>query len=145
MQDFPHHYKTTATASNDSHIELTSPGLDALESAGPAEFGGPGDLWSPETLLSAAIADCFILSFRAVARAAKLDWSRITCDVDAVLEKVERVTQFTEFHQTVVLEVPAGTDEAKAMRMLEKAEHVCLITNSLTGKAHLDATVKVAD
>ena len=145
MQDFPHHYKTTASASNDSHVELTSPGLAALVSAGPAEFGGPGDLWSPETLLSAAISDCFILSFRAVARAAKLEWRNITCEVDAVLDKVERVTQFTEFHQTVVLEVPAGTDEAKAMRMLEKAEHVCLITNSLTGTAHLNASVRVAD
>lgn len=145
MQDFPHHYKTRAVARAEGSVELTSPGLEALESAGPAEFGGPGDLWSPETLLAASIADCFILSFRAVARAGKLDWLSVSCDVDAVLDKVERVTQFTEFHQTVVLEVPAGTDEAKAMRLLEKAEHVCLITNSLTGTAHLDATVKVAD
>lgn len=145
MQDFPHHYKTTASAHHDSNVELTSPGLEALESAGPAEFGGPGDLWSPETLLVAAIADCFILSFKAVARAAKLDWISVSCDVDAVLDKVGKVTQFTEFHQTVLLEVPAGTDEAKAMRMLEKAEHVCLITNSLNGTAHLDATVRVAE
>lgn len=145
MQDFPHHYKTTASAHHDSNVELTSPGLEALESAGPAEFGGPGDLWSPETLLVAAIADCFILSFKAVARAVKLDWISVSCDVDAVLDKVGKVTQFTEFHQTVLLEVPAGTDEAKAMRMLEKAEHVCLITNSLNGTAHLDATVRVAD
>jgi organic hydroperoxide reductase OsmC/OhrA len=101
-------------------------------------------LWSPETLLSAAIADCFILSIRAVARAAKLEWISIRCEVDAVLDKVEKVTRFTEFHQAVVLEVPPGTDEAKAKRMLEKAEHVCLITNSLTGTAHLDATVRVA-
>ena len=105
----------------------------------------PWGRWSPETLLAASIADCFILSFRAVARAAKFDWLSVSCDVDAVLEKVERVTQFTEFHQAVVLEVPAGSDEAKAMRLLEKAEHVCLITNSLTGAAHLDATVKVVD
>lgn len=145
MQEFPHRYKTRATAQAEGSVELTSPGLDVLESAGPAEFGGPGDLWSPETLLAAAIADCFILSFRAVARAAKFDWLILSCDVDAVLDKVERVTQFTEFHQTVVLEVPAGSDEAKAMRLLEKAEHLCLITNSLTGTAHLEATVKVAD
>lgn len=145
MQDFPHHYKSTASARRDSNVELTSPGLDALESAGPAEFGGPGDRWSPETLLSAAIADCFILSFRAVARAAKLEWISIRCDVDAVLDRIEKVTQFTEFHQTVVLEVPPGSDEAKAMRLLEKAEHVCLITNSLKGTAHLDASVRVVD
>ena len=145
MQDFPHHYKTTATARHDSNVDMTSPGLPDLTLAAPAEFGGPGDHWSPETLMAAAVASCFKLSFKAVARAAKLEWTSIRCDVVAVLDKVDKVTQFTEFHQTVVLEVPAGTDEAKAMRLLEKAEHVCLVTNSLTGKAHLDATVKVAD
>ena len=124
---------------------MTSPGLDAIESAGPAEFGGPGDLWSPETLLSAAISDCFILSFRAVARAAKFEWLGIRCEVDAVLDRVEKVTRFTDFHQTVILDVPAGADEAKAIKLLEKAEHVCLITNSLTGTTHLDATVRVVD
>jgi organic hydroperoxide reductase OsmC/OhrA len=98
-----------------------------------------------ETLLSAAVADCFILSFRAIARASKFDWISLTCDVDAVLERVDKVTRFTAFHETVVLEVPPGTDEGKAMRLLEKAEHVCLVTNSLTGKTQLDATVKVAD
>ena len=145
MQDFPHHYTTTATARHDSNVDMTSPGLPDLKLAAPAEFGGPGDHWSPETLMSAAVASCFKLSFKAVARAAKLDWTSIRCDVVAVLDKVDKVTQFTEFHQTVVLEVPAGTDEAKAIRLLEKAEHVCLVTNSLTGTAHLDATVKVAD
>lgn len=145
MQDFPHHYKTTAAARHDSHVELTSPGLEALESAGPPEFGGPGDLWSPETLLSAAIADCFILSFRAIARASDFEWISLRCDVDAVLEKIEKVTQFTEIRETVVLEVPAGSDEAKAMRLLERAERICLITNSMTGTTQLDATVRVVD
>lgn len=145
MQDFPHHYRTKASARHEGHVELTSPGLDAIESAGPTEFGGPGDLWSPETLLSAAISDCFILSFRAVARAAKFEWLGITCEVDAVLDRVDKVARFTDFHQTVVLEVRAGADEAKAMKLLEKAEHVCLITNSLTGVTRLDATVRVLD
>ena len=145
MQDFPHHYRTTASARHDSHVELTSPGLVALESAGPAEFGGPGDLWSPETLLSAAIADCFILSFRAIARASDFEWISLRCDVDAVLDKVEKVTRFTDIHEPVVLELPAGSDEAKAMRLLERAERVCLITNSMTGTTHLDATVRVVD
>lgn len=145
MQDFPHHYLTTAVTRHDSNVELSSPGLETLESAGPPEFGGPGNLWSPETLLSAAIADCFILSFRAIARASKFEWVSLRCDVDAVLDKVEKVTQFTEIHETVVLEVPPGTDEAKAMRLLERAERICLITNSMTAATHLDATVKVVD
>ena len=145
MQEFPHRYRVTATGGAVDNIALTSPGVPELPSAAPAEFGGPGDQWSPETLLAASVADCFILSFRAIARNSKLDWISLTCDVDAVLERIDKVTQFTEFHETVVLEVPAGTDEKKAMRLLDMAERACLVTNSLSGKTHLDATVKFAD
>jgi organic hydroperoxide reductase OsmC/OhrA len=145
MQDFPHHYRTTAAARHDSHVDMTSPGLPDLRLAAPAEFGGPGDHWSPETLMAAAVASCFKLSFKAIARAAKFEWVSIRCDVVAILDRVEKVTQFTEFHQTVVLEVPPGSDEAKALRLLEKAERSCLVTNSLTGTTRLDATVRVAD
>ena len=145
MQDFPHHYKTTATARHDSNVDMTSPGLPDLKLAAPAEFGGPGDHWSPETLMAAAVASCFKLSFKAIARAAKFEWVSIRCDVVAVLDRVDKVTQFTEFHQTVVLEVPRGSDEAKAIRLLEKAERSCLVTNSLTGVTRLDATVRVSD
>jgi len=145
MQDFPHHYRVAAQGNVEGTIDLSSPDIPDLESAAPAEFGGPGDQWSPETLLSAAVAGCLILSFRAIARASKFDWISLTCDVNAVLEKVDKVTQFTAFHETVVLEVPPGTDESKAMRLLERAEHVCLVTNSLTGKTHLDATVNLAE
>ena len=143
MQNLPHHYTVTATANTEDNVRLSSTGLVDLESAPPVEFGGPGDLWSPETLLAAAVADCFILSFRAVARASKLEWESLTCDVDATLDKVEKATRFTELTQRVTLTVPAGTDEAKAMRLLEKAEHICLITNSLNAETHLEAEIQV--
>ena len=144
MHEFPHHYRVAAAANSEENVELTSPGLLALESAAPAEFGGPGDQWSPETLLAAAVADCFILSFRAIARASRFEWLSLECEVDAALDKVEKVTQFTEFRETVILEIPEGGDEKKAMRLLERAERACLITNSMKGTTHLDATVKVA-
>ncbi len=144
MQDYPHNYTVTATASASANVSLGSPGLESLESAPPAEFGGPGDLWSPETLLAAAVADCFVLSFRAIARASKLEWNSLSCDVDAVLDKVDGVTRFTEMNERVVLEVPDGTSEVKATKLLEKAEQVCLITNSLTATTSLDIDVRVA-
>lgn len=116
-----------------------------LESAGPAEFGGPGDRWSPETLLVAAVAACFILSFRAIARASKMDWIALQCDVVGDLDKVERVTQFTRFVVRARLEVPAGIRDGKAERLLEKAERACLVTNSLKAPSELDAEVVVVD
>ena len=144
MQDYPHHYPATAKAAAEGNVAITSPGLVALETASPAEFGGPGDRWSPETLLVASVADCFILTFRAVARASKLEWIAIECHVDGVLERVEKVTRFTAFNVRAVLDVPEGTTESKAQRLLDKAERSCLITNSMTADVHLEAEVRVA-
>ena len=145
MQNLPHNYVVSSRVSARENIELSSPGLAALDAAPPAEFGGPGDLWSPETLLAASVASCFILTFRAVARASKLEWTELVCDVDAVLDRVDRVTRFTEIRERVVLDVPAGTDEAKALRLLEKAEQACLVTNSLSAEVKLEAKVRVAE
>ena len=74
MQEFPHHYRVIAEGSADGDVEMTANGLQSLRSAPPAEFGGPGDRWSPETFLVGAVADCFVLTFRGVARASKLAW-----------------------------------------------------------------------
>lgn len=143
MQEFPHHYVVAASARTDSNVQLASPGVDNIESAGPAEFGGPGDQWSPETLLVASVADCFILSFKAIARASKLEWTALTCDVVGDLNRVDRVTQFTAFSIRATLEVPESTNESKALRLLEKAEKSCLITNSLIADSHLEAEVRI--
>jgi organic hydroperoxide reductase OsmC/OhrA len=143
MQAFPHHYSVTANAAVDGDVALNSERLEPLPSAPPAEFGGPGDRWSPETLLVAAVADCFILSFRAVARASQLPWVSLNCAVEGTLDRIDRVTQFTEFRVQALLRVPPGGDESKALRLLEKAEQVCLISNSLKGRSHLEARVEV--
>jgi organic hydroperoxide reductase OsmC/OhrA len=143
MQDLPHHYTATATAEPDANIQLTAEGLPDLETAGPPEFGGPGDVWSPETLLVGTIADCFVLSFRAIARTARLDWNSLTCKAEGTLEKIEKLTQFTEFTVTATLTVPPGTNEAKARTILEKAEKYCLITNSMKAGSHLVAEVQI--
>lgn len=145
MQDFPHHYAVTASADVATNVTLESHGLEPLESAGPAEFGGPGDRWSPETLLVAAVADCFVLSFRAIARASKVDWLSLRCDVVGDLDKVERSMQFTGFRLRVRLVVPPGIREGKAERLLEMAEKSCLITNSLKAESTLEAEVVVRD
>ena len=143
MQPYPHRYVAAADAPEEGEISVSSPGLETLPSMAPAEFGGPGDLWSPETFLVASIADCFILTFRAVARGSKYEWNSLSCKVDGVLDRVERVTHFTDYYMKVELHVPAGSDVAKAERLLHKSEQVCLVTNSLTGRRHLETTIVV--
>ncbi len=141
MHPLPHEYSVTADGRPSGTISHRNDLLPPLGCNAPAQFGGPGDEWSPEELLAAAVADCFILTFRAVARASGLEWTSLTCRADGLLDRVERVTRFTRFDVHVDLGVPPGTDTDRVLRLLEKAEANCLITNSMTSEVHLHPTV----
>lgn len=143
MQTLPHRYTADAVGQGSGDVRLSSPGLADIASDAPAAFSGPGDRWSPETLLVAAVADCFVLTFRAVARAMQLPWLSVTCHVDGTLDRVDRAMQFTAFDVRAALRVPAGTSEDLARRALTKAEHTCLVSNSLRAERRLELDVQV--
>jgi organic hydroperoxide reductase OsmC/OhrA len=144
MQAFPHHYTVEASGPSTGDVELKADGLPTLRSASPVPFDGPGERWSPETLLVAAVGDCLILTFRAVARASGFAWTSLECDVTGTLDRIERTTRFVAFEVRACLRVPPGTDPNRARQMLEKAERSCLISNSLSGAIHLIPTIEVA-
>jgi organic hydroperoxide reductase OsmC/OhrA len=141
MHAYPHSYFAAASASPSGPVPLSSPGAPDLTTTAPPQFGGPEGYWSPETLLTAAVANCFVLTFRVLGRAARLEWLRLECSVEAVLEKVEGVTQFSRFETLATLTIAPGTDPAKANQLLERAERNCLVANSLRGIRKLDARV----
>ena len=143
MHPYPHHYTVQARAEATGDVEISAEGLPTLRTAPPVEFDGPGDRWSPETLLCAAVADCFVLSFRAIARASKLDWTGLECRVEGTLDRVEGKSRFTEVVVHATLRVPGGVDQERATRLLEKAEQSCLISNSLSAQRRVDPTVVV--
>jgi len=141
MHPYPHIYVASASADTTGLVAVASPELPTLETAAPPQFDGPGDAWSPETLLCASIADCFILTFRAVTRTARFTWLRLECRVEGVLERVGQVSQFTRYTTFATLTVPAGSDATKAHALLERAERGCLIANSLHGTRLLEAQI----
>lgn len=142
MKAFPHHYRVTAVSAPDAEVVLSSDALEPLHSAPPVEFGGPGDRWSPETLLVGAMADCLALTFRAVARASKIPWLSLEVDVTGTLEREQGNSRFTRFDVQARLRVPAGGDPGLAERALHKAEAGCLVSNSLSGQRHLTTSVE---
>ncbi len=141
MQAFPHHYTVAASAGPQGDVRLSGENLDPIRSAPPPEFGGPGDRWSPESLLVAAVADCFMLTFRAIATASKFSWTSLACDVTGTLDRVDGTMKFTRFELRAKLTAESGADEGRAKKLLQKAEQGCLITNSLSAETHLDTTV----
>ena len=143
MQEFPHQYQVaTHVGGAAGEVVITGTGLPDLRTAPPAEFGGPGDRWSPETLLVAAVCDCFVLGFKAIADASRLTWTALDVQVTGTLDRIDRKMRFTHVRVAAELTVPAG-QEGRAPRILEKAEEACLITNSLSAEVHLESKVVV--
>ena len=143
MQPLPHIYNVQANSTPDSQIITSSQGIPDMVVAGPAEFDGPGDQWSPETLMVSAVASCFVLSFKAVAAASKFPWKSIQCEAVGKLEKVERAMAFTEMTTKVKLVISDETAKEKALKILKKSDAICLVTNSLTAELKLECNIVI--
>jgi organic hydroperoxide reductase OsmC/OhrA len=141
MHPFPHHYRVRIGIRPEGEVSLDSEGLPQLRSMPPPEFDGPGGFWSPETLLLAALGDCTMLTFRAIARASRFEWRELAADVEGVLERIDGNSRFTKITTRVRLVIPAGADAAKAQHLLAKAEKGCPISNSLTAEKHLETEI----
>ncbi|NVK44385.1 MAG: OsmC family protein [Oceanospirillaceae bacterium] len=141
MQKLPHQYRVSARAADEGSITTDADNKPSITVAAPAQFGGPGDCWSPEELLMAAIADCLVLTFRAVARASKLEWRQLDVRSTGILDRIDGETRFTEIHTEARLGLAPGQDRERAIRLLEKAEGSCLITRSLRASTALTADI----
>ena len=91
----------------------------------------------------AAVADCFVLTFRGIASVSRVPWLSLECAVTGTVDRVDRVTQFTALEIRARLKVPAGSGEDQARRLLAKAEEACLVSNSLKVRPHLEASVEL--
>lgn len=141
MHPFPHIYTVNARVRPDGDVPLEVEGVRVIESAPPKEFDGPGNQWSPEQLLTAAVMDCFVLSFRAIAGASKYSWVSLEANTRGTLDRTDGVMRFTRFDTHAKLHVHAGADVARAERLLHKAEASCLVANSLASERHLTVEV----
>jgi organic hydroperoxide reductase OsmC/OhrA len=145
VKPYPHVYQAGAQGSATGTVLVSAAGLPDLTTAPPPQFDGPEGIWSPETMLIASLADCFILTFRGVSRAARFEWEKLEAQVEGTLERVAGVTHFTRYVTRATLTLKPGADRAKADELLERAEKLCLVANSLRGERILEMSVKTLD
>ena len=126
-----------------SFVEIEHGAPRTIHFSAPPEFGGEVGVWTPEHFLLAAVSSCFIATFRAVARASKLDFQGIEVAVDGVIEKEAGSLRFTRINLHPTLIIFHEEDRERAARMIEKAEKVCLVTRSLTSSVHCEARILV--
>lgn len=143
MSALPHQYKVTVSGKPDNALTAQAKNLPNLQVAAPVEFGGPGDLWSPEELLMASLANCLVLSFRAITKASKFDWLSVECESNGTLDQVDHKIKFTHVQTKAKLFIASANDMEKAKKLLHKAEDVCFISNSLSCNSHFESEIVV--
>ncbi|MEN3338129.1 MAG: hypothetical protein V7647_1805 [Acidobacteriota bacterium] len=142
MKPFPHDYAVNVSASPVGDLEMRASGVPVFLTAAPVEFDGPGNRWSPETPLVAAVGDCFVLTFRAVAARMELPWTSVRCEVRGILERKDGLAQFTAFTIHTELMLLPGASAETARRALVKSKDGCLIANSLKAVSRLEMEIE---
>lgn len=145
MSAFPHSYRVSALLAEGGLVRMTTDEGALLECGAPANFGGAPGGHSPESLLTEAVASCFILSFVAVARASGFEWSALSCEAEGILDKVDRTLKFTQFNVIAGLEVKDAEACSRGEMLLQKAEKTCLVSNSLACPVNLRTKVVAGD
>jgi peroxiredoxin-like protein len=113
----------------------------AIEFSAPPEFHGESGFWTPEHFLLAAVASCFIATFRAMAGLSKFDPLALDMTVEGKLEKSQGGYEFTHMVLRPVLTVRDDSERVLAQRLMEKAEHGCLIARSLKSEVTMEAAI----
>lgn len=142
-----HHYEVKVHWQSHRKGVMSSPVLHStMEVATPPEFakGMPG-IWSPEHLLVAAVNSCLMTTFLAIAENFKFEFINFESDADGTLEKVDGKYMMTEVLLSPILTIAPDADKEKAIRILEKSEAACLISNSVKAKITFKPQIKVAE
>lgn len=117
----------------------------AIEFSAPAEFQGDAGYWTPEHLLLSAVAACFVTTFRAIADLSKFEFISLEVSASGTLGNVDGTLQFQEVILRPLLTIAREAQHDRALRLLEKTEHGCLISRSLKPKVTLKPLIEVAE
>jgi peroxiredoxin-like protein len=142
--DLVHNYTTTVTWENDRIGTLSSPTLSDIKVATPPEFPkGAPNIWSPEHLFVASANICLMTTFLAIAENSKFEFKSFKSEATGKLEKVDGKFMISEIEFKPVVTITDESKREKAIRLIEKSEAACLISNSMKSKIILTPTIQI--
>jgi len=147
ISDDHHEYSVNLSRTGDRVAKLEAPGIsETIEVATPPQFpGGVEGVWSPEHLFTASIVSCFFTSFEAIAEYSKFDFVDLKVESSGTLEKKDGKFVMSRVLLKPVLTIRDESNKKKGIRLLEKAEQICLITRSVKADVHLDPAIVVEE
>ena len=146
-----HYYKVNVNWNQDRKGIMCSPEINSvlsengcIEVATPPQFskGMPG-IWSPEHLFTAAVSSCLMTTFLAIAEHSKVDFKAFACSSRGKLEQIDGKFLMTEVILEPTVTISREEDHDRALRILQKSEAACLISNSIKSKITMMPMVKV--
>ena len=143
--DNAHYYEVKLNWESDRKGLMSSPVLKSnIEVATPPEFpkGIPG-IWSPEHLLVAAVNSCLMTTFLAIAENSKFEFISFNSNANGKLEKVDGKYMISEITLSPVLTIKNNAEQEKALKLLEKSEAACLISNSVKSTIVFNPTINI--
>lgn len=112
-----------------------APSANCIEVATPPQFPkGMPHIWSPEHLFTAAVSSCLMTTFLAIAENSKLDFVSFSCKSKGILDQIDRKYLMSEVILEPTVVIKREEDRERALKVLEKSEAACLITNSVKSK-----------
>ena len=139
-------YQLTATWESGRKGVAKVPGVDPkIRFSSPPEFKGDPGFWTPEHLLLAAVASCFVVTFYALAERALVDFGRLELSVEGVLGALEGRLSVQQIILQPTVTVFQTQDRDRAYGLLERTEHGCLIARALKCPVLMEPLVQTAE
>ncbi|WP_445957399.1 OsmC family protein [Yeosuana sp.] len=117
---------------------------NCIEVATPPEFDkGIPNIWTPEHLFTAAVSSCLMTTFLAVSEYSKFEFISFKCGSKGILDKVDGKFVMTEVLLFPEVFISDENQRERALKILEKSENACLISNSITSKVTMEPKITV--
>jgi peroxiredoxin-like protein len=127
-------------------LTVSQSGKGCIEVATPPQFpkGMPG-IWSPEHLFTASVSSCFMTTFLAIAENSKLNFESFDCKATGFLEHIDGKFLMTEVFLEPTVTIVQEKDQERTLRILQRTETNCLISNSIKSKVSMKPEIRVVE
>jgi organic hydroperoxide reductase OsmC/OhrA len=99
--------------------------------------------WTPEDLLLSALASCYTTTFHALAQYSKFAYADLETEVEETIGKTDSGYSFSEIVIRPNLTISSEEEQARALRLLQKAKSICLVSRALSVEQKFEPRVQV--
>ena len=145
MEDV-HRFQVVAWwASGRTGIAKSSSAPNAIHFTSPPAFGGVDGRWTPEDLLLCAVASCFTTTFQALAENSKFHYTDLQVEADGEIRRADSGYSFAEVVVRANLTITQPEEQARAIKLLHKADGLCLVSRALSVKKKFEPRIQVGE